>query len=173
LDRHGGVLAAVQDLGEVLPGMAGTGLEQGDGAVGRLGDHPGGKGPGALGLGPRRQGLGAGLGGEIEDAHGGVVVVEHRAVARLAGQLLKGRCQSGRGLRDDVPLGGGRQGYGERLLEPLDAVKRQPTAVLEQRDHGRGALIVFRRAYPRRGFGGEHRAAQPAAQALQLIDLCL
>ena len=54
-----------------------------------------------------------------------------------------------------------------------DAVERQAAAVLEQRDHGRGALVVLRLAHPRWRRGGKHRAAQAAAQALQLIDLRL
>ena len=97
----------------------------------------------------------------------------HRAVARLADQFLKGRCQTGRDLRDDVPLGGGRQRDGQGLLQACDAMERQAAAVLEQRDHGRGARVVLRLAHPCRGVGGKHRPAQAATQALQLIDLRL
>ena len=50
-------------------------------------------------------------------------------------------------------------------------MKRQAAAVLEQGDHGRGALVVLRGADPRWRLGGEHLAAQPAAQPLQRVDL--
>ena len=103
-----GVVALVEDLGEVLPGLAGSGLEQGDGAVARLRHDPGREDPGALGLGAWGQRLGTRRGGECEDAHGGVVVIEHRALGRLVDQFREGWGQTGRRLRDDIPLGGGR-----------------------------------------------------------------
>ena len=65
------------------------------------------------------------------------------------------------------------QGDGQGLFQTLDTVKRQAAAVLEQGDHGRGGFVVFVLAHPRRGGGGKHRAAQPAAQPLKLIDLRL
>jgi len=173
LDRRLAVLTLVEDLGQMLPGMIGPGFEQRDEAVGGLGHHPGGKDPGALGLGPRGQGLGARRGGEFQDACGGVIVVEHCALGGLADEFPAGRCQTGRGLGDDLPRGGGRQRDGQRLLEPLDAVKRQAAAVFEERDHGRGARVVFVLAHPGRGGGGKHRPAQAATQALQGIDLRL
>jgi hypothetical protein len=173
LNRDGRALTLVEDRGEVLPGMAGPGLEQRDGAVGRLGHHPGGKDPGTLALGPRGQGLGAGRGGEFQDAHGGVIVVEHRPLGRLLGERCKRRGEAGRRLRDHVPLGGRRQRDGQGLLQARDAMKRQAAAVLEQGDHGRGARIVLRRAHARRGRGGEHRPTQPTAQPLQRVDLRL
>lgn len=61
------VLALVEDLRQVFPGMAAAGLEQRDGTVDGLGHHPRGKDAAALRLGARRQRLGAGLGGELED----------------------------------------------------------------------------------------------------------
>jgi len=173
LDRRRGVLAPVEDRRKVLPGMAGPGLEQRDGAIHRLRHHPGGKDPGTLWLGPRGQRLGTRRGGEFQDAHGGVIVVEHRPLGRLLGELCKRRGEAGRRLRDHVPLGGRRQRDGQGLLQARDAMKRQAAAVLEQGDHGRGARIVFGRAHARRGRGGEHRPAQPTAQPLQRIDLRL
>jgi hypothetical protein len=102
------VLALVEDGSQVLPGMAGPGFEQDDRAVDGLGHHPGGEDPGALGVGPRGQGFGARRSRELEDAHGGVVVVEHRALGRLLSQFLERGGEAGRCGGDDVPLGGGR-----------------------------------------------------------------
>jgi len=173
LDRGHGVVAPVEDLGEVLPGMTRSGFEQGDRAIDGLGDDAAGEHPGALGVSSRGQRLGPRLGGEFQDAHGGVVVIEHRALRRLLGQLLHRGGEARRGRRDHIPLGSGRQGDGQRLLQALDAMKRQPAAVFQQGDHGGGGRVVFRRAHARGGVGRKHRAAQPTAQPLQGVDLRL
>lgn len=62
--------------------MAGPGLEQGDRAVRRFGNPPGGEDPGAIRTGARRQRIDARLLGAVENAHRRGVVVEHRALGR-------------------------------------------------------------------------------------------
>ena len=65
----------LEHLGEVLAGVPGAGEEQGDPPSTLDGDDPGGKYAGALLigiLGERRRAL---LAGELEDLHGGIVVV--------------------------------------------------------------------------------------------------
>ena len=50
-------------------------------------------------------------------------------------------------------------------------MERQTAAVLQERDHRRGGLVVFRLADPCWWLGREHRATESAAQPFQFIDL--
>jgi hypothetical protein len=120
-----------------------------DRAPGHRTSGSGGPG-GARLLGPRRHRLGAGRGGGFTDAQGGVIVGEQRPLGRLLGQFLKRGGEAGRRRGDQVPLGGGRQADGQGLLQARDAMERQPTAVLEQRDHGCGARAALRVAWSSR-----------------------
>lgn len=174
LDRGAESLGPLrQHRGEVLAGMLPAGEEQRDGAP--LARRHDARGKDALAFGARRRSrLGSGRVRSVlphlrQDLHAGVVVVDDVPLRGLPDQLLeRGLDHSGR-LLGDLPLRGGRQRDTEALLQSLQAVKRQPAAVLEQRDHARRAGIVLLAPDPVGGRRREHLQAQVAAQLLQLI----
>ena len=102
--------------------------------------------------------------------HRRVVVVHHLALRRLPDQFLVRRADRLRGLGDQLPLRGRRHRDTQIALQLLDAVKRQPAAVLESRDHGGRTRIVLLGADPVGGRGREHFSAQIAAQPFELVE---
>ena len=58
------------------------------------------------------------------------------------------------------------------MFQLFQAIKRHSAAVLQQRDHRGGGLVVFFGADAFRFRRGEHFAAQIAAQTIQLIHRC-
>ena len=107
---------------------------------------------------------------QLQDLDRGVVVVQHLALRRLPDQLVERRSEVRRDRLHDVPLGRGRQRNAQVPLQAIEAVERQPAAVLQQPDHAAGRGVVL----PSAGLGGRGRgedlAAQVAAQLLQLVD---
>ena len=101
--------------------------------------------------------------------HGGVVVVQHFALRRLADQLLHRGLERGGRFRDDLPLRRGRQRNAQALLQVFQAIQGKPAAVVEQRDHAGRGRVVLLFAHAGGSFGGEHFAAQIAAQLLQFV----
>ena len=77
-------------------------------------------------------------------AHGGVVVVQHFALRRLANQLLHRGLEHGRRLRHDLALRRHRQRDAHALLQVSQAIPGKPAAVAEQRDHaGRRHVVLL------------------------------
>src|SRR5581483_9813673 len=106
-------LALRKHPGQILPRMLAAGEKEGDPVPAGLGDDPGGEGAGALLL---LLPLFVLL--EVrEDPHGRVIIVEHLSLGRLADELLVDRKEILRPLPDDIPLGLGREGNAEVLLE--------------------------------------------------------
>ena len=110
------------------------------------------------------------FGGEGQDLHRGVVVVDDLALGGVPEELVPDGDERRQGVTDELPLGRGRQRNAHPPLQDLDAMERQATAVLEQADHTRGRGVVLRVAHARRRRGGEHLAAQIAAPALARVD---
>jgi len=112
--------------------MAHAGEEQGDLVAGIGRDDAGGEDAGAFPLHIVGQGRRALRTGQLQHLHGGVVVVEHGSLGGLIHQLLvRGGERFGRPLHQ-IPLGRGRQGDFESVLQLLDAVERCANAIFEQ-----------------------------------------
>ncbi len=159
-----------QDVGEILARVLAAGEEQGDVVAVAGGDDPRGEHAGprvGLLVGGGRAPL---LGGEREHLHRGVVVVDDLALRRLPQELVPGGPELRQGVAHEFPLGGGGQRNPHRPLQDLDAMEREPTAVLEQAHHARGRRVVLRRAHALRRRGGEDLAAQVAPPALARVD---
>ena len=171
LDRGREVGRAVgQDVGEIFARVLAAGEEQGDAVAVAGGDDSGGEH-----AGPRVGRLVGGgraplLGGEREDLHRGVVVVDDLALGRLPQQLVPGGHERRQGVAHELPLRGGRQRNPHRPLQGLDTMKRQTTAVLEQADHRRGRRVVLCVAHAGGRRGGEDLAAQVAPPAVARVD---
>ena len=118
--------------------------------------------PGPLGLGP--------CGHQIQDAHGGVIVVQQRCLRSLKNQFLEGRLGAGQRLGHDVPLRGVGQRHVQIGLQALQPVKRHARAVAQQRQHARTAVVVLGIKHARGQHGGEDGIAQATAQAAELVD---
>jgi hypothetical protein len=100
-------------------------------------------------------------------AHAGVVVVNHFALRRLPNQLIPCRFDQRRSLLHNLPLRRRRQRNAELIFQLFQPVERSSTAVLEQRDHRCGRLVVLLRAHAFRLLRGEHLPAGAAAQPIQ------
>lgn len=104
------------------------------------------------------------------DLHGGVIIVQHLALGRLAAQFAKSRLDPVGDRLHDFPLRRGRQRQPQAVLQAFEPVKRHAGAILEQRHHRPGARVGLGALGGRGRRGGEDLAAQVAAQALQLPD---
>ena len=109
---------------------------------------------------------------QTQHAHRGVVVVQHFALRRLPDQLVTRGFDHLRGFFHDLPLRRGGQRNAQQLLQLFQSIKRHSTAVLQQRDHRRGGLVVFFGADAFRFRRGKYFAAQVAAQPIQLVHGC-
>jgi len=111
----------------------------------------------------------AGIPAQRQHGHGGVVVVQHFALRRLANQLRHRRLDRSRGFRDDLALGRGGQRNAQILLQVGQAVPRKPTPAAEQGDHAGRCRVILLLAHAFGNFGREHFPTQIAAQLLQLV----
>jgi hypothetical protein len=105
-----------------------------------------------------------------EDGHAGIVILDDLTLGGLAYQFLEGGIDQDGALIHDLPLGGGRQWNPEALLQPLQTIERDPTAILEQGDHTGCRGVVLLRSDAGRRLGGKHFQAEIAAQFLQRVD---
>ena len=157
-----------QDLIEVLSGVTHSGEEQHDLPAGTDRDDPGGKHPRAALLGVIPQGRRALLAREMQDLHRRVVVVHQSVLGGLPNELLVHRDVLLSACLHQVPLRRRRQRHAHPALQPLDAVERQPCAVLQHPDHGGDRLVVLLLAHLS---GRRSRIDFPAQIAAQPIPL--
>src|SRR4030067_1417146 len=92
------------------------------------------------------------------------------ALASLSNQLPEGRLDPLGHLLNDLPLGRGRQWDSDISLQLFEPVKRNTTAVLEQRDHTGRGFVVLLWPHPLGSLGSKHLAAEVAPALLQFVD---
>ena len=162
-----------EHLREVFARMPVTGEEQGHAMPVPRRDDPGGEdsralrdaaGGGGPDVGPARRAR------QAQDGHRGVIVVQHVALGGLANQFVQRWLSGRRRGRHDLPLRGRWQRDRQGGLQPFEPMKRDATAVLEERDHARRGGVVLLRADAGRRVRGEDLAAQIAAQLFERVD---
>ena len=152
--------AVLEHIAQIFAGVLAAGEVQGDPASLLCGHDAAGEHAGAV--------VGR-LARQTQHAHAGVVVVQHFALRGLPNQFVARRLDELRLVFHNLPLRRGGQWDAQCLFQLFQTIKRHSAAVLEQRDHGGGGLVVFFRADAFRFRRGEHFAAQVAAQTIQLI----
>ena len=110
---------------------------------------------------------------QLQDLDRRIVIMYDLALARLPNQLLEDRFDVlGLGA-DNTPLGRGRQGSAQALLQPFISIEGHSRAVFQECDHAPDRCIVPWRTRVRRRLGREDLAAEIATQLLQIIHLSL
>src|ERR1019366_7547478 len=108
--------------------------------------------------------------GQRQNLHRRIVVIEHLALRRLTDRLVEGRLDHRRRFRHDLPLRRRWQRNPQTRLQPRQPVERNATAILQQPDHRRRALVVLLLPHALRRGGLKNLPAQITAQALQLVN---
>src|SRR5579863_3590062 len=157
-------LSLRQQIVQVFARVFSSGRKQDDLLLCDDREYPGGKAPASFAVALRDQ---------CEYLHPGIIIVNDFTLGGLSDQFVMDGVNPVGRLLHDVPLRGGRNGDPQALLQLLDPVEGKPASVLEKRNHGPCALIVFSLTRLFGQGGREELPAQIAAKFLPLKKLCL